>query len=92
MATLNRTVEKGSPFDAFVMPEAKRDGVPPAKRLAEHLASKAHMGPDPGGTVRVTMRAKRGGEKGAEAPLVRSMYDIANKPTRRKRRRKERKA
>lgn len=75
----------------FKMPEPRQDHVPPEQRLAEHKASKAHIGPDPGGTVRVTMRNQRGGEKGAEAPLVRGLYDIANqsKSKRRNRRSKE---
>jgi hypothetical protein len=79
------------PPPGFKLPdEVRSDGVSPAARLAEHLRSKAHRGPDAGGTVRVTMRNKLGGEKGAEAPLVRGLYDIANsKRKRRPRRRKE---
>lgn len=72
------------------MPPSRPDHLTPAERLAEHKASKAHIGPDPGGRVRVVMRNKLGGEKGAEAPLVRAMYDTTTKPKRR-RRRKERK-
>jgi hypothetical protein len=89
MVTLNRTgteveasVESGRRFDAFKMPEARKDdGVSPEQRLAEHKASKASIGPDPN-TVRLTYRGKLGDER----PLVRAMYDIANKPKRRRRR------
>lgn len=52
----------------------------PAERLRLHKASVAHRGPDPGGTVRVTMRNKLGDEK----PTVRKMYDKTAKPKRRK--------
>ena len=75
----------------FVLPEAREDHLTPAERLAEHKESKAAIGPRGDNSVRVAIRGKMGGEKGAEAPLVRSMYDIANtKPKRRRRRSKER--
>lgn len=54
----------------------------PAQRLALHKASLAHRGPDPGGTVRVTMRNKL---PGGEAAIVRAMYDKTAKPKRRRR-------
>jgi hypothetical protein len=41
----------------------------------------AHRGPDPGGTVRVTMRSKLVDEK----PTVRKMYDAASQPKRKRR-------
>lgn len=70
----------------FVMGDSREDHLTPAERLAEHKASKAHIGPD-GGTVRLTLRAKLDNE----APVVRAMYDIANasKSKRRRRRRKD---
>jgi hypothetical protein len=55
-----------------------------AQRMAQHRASKAHLGPDPH-TTRLQIRSKIGQE--AEAKLVRGMYDRAEKP--RKRRRKK---
>lgn len=66
----------------FILPESKPDHLTPAERLAEHQASRAHRGPD-GGTVRLTLRSEHGDERG----IVRAMYDIANKPKRRSRRR-----
>lgn len=72
----------------FILPEAREDHLTPAERLAEHRVSKAHLGPDAGGTVRLTTR----GKLGDESQLVRGMYDIANKPKRRSRRRKEHKS
>ena len=76
----------------FILPEYREDHLTPAERLAEHLASKKNIGPGGRTTVRAHMRSKRGGEKGAEAPLVRSLYDIANTKPRRRRRRKGKKS
>lgn len=86
------TEPKTAPSDApenrrFKMPEPKRDGLSPAERLAEHRASKARRGPDPG-TLRLRIRAELGGEKGAEAPLVRKLYDKTTRTKQKRRRRK----
>ena len=68
----------------LVLEPPKPDHLKPEERLAQHQASVHHRGPNPGGTVRVTMRNRLGDEK----PTVRKMYDRTVKP-RRRRRRKE---
>lgn len=64
----------------FSMRETRDDHLTPAARMAEHKASMEHTGPDPGSTVRMTLREKLGDEK----PTVRKMYDRATKPKRRR--------
>lgn len=90
MTKPNRSRRTTPKIVGFKMPEPKRDHLSPAERLAEHKASKAHTGPDPGSTLRMIERGRRGGEKGAEAPLVRSLYDLANPKPKRRRGRRDR--
>lgn len=68
----------------LILDKIPDDHKSPEQRMAEHKASVAHTGPNPGGTVRVTMRTKLGDER----PTVRKMYDRTTKQ-RRRRRRKE---
>lgn len=55
--------------------EAGRDSTPPAERLAEHRASKAHRGRHGTSTVGALLRAKLG-HRGAEA-LQRRLHGAA---------------
>jgi hypothetical protein len=71
----------------LILDDKETRAVPPAEaaeRMRKHQESKHHVGPDPH-TTRLQIRSKIGQE--AEAKLVRGMYDRAEKP--RKRRRKK---